>query len=216
MKSAAAQFINKIKRDAYTVQSATGIPASVMIAQACYETHFGKIMLRDLKTGTNGRNLFGIKGTGPLGSVECWTDEYYKGVHHRVIAKFRAYDSYEQSFADYSELLLKPRFAPCMAVRDNHVQFALRLQECGYSGDPAYAAKLIRIMKMFDLEKPDNSNHSSINPDAEKITVILNDKKFEGVFMNGVSYVPVRNIFETLGFTAVWDSVTKTLTLVNP
>lgn len=150
-KSNSIAFIDQIKGDALEVQAKIGIPAAVIIAQACLETGFGQKLCIDVKSGRNSKNLFNIKGVGPAGTVECWTTEYYDGVKHRVSAKFRAYRSYEESFADHSQLMLKKRYAPCMAVKNNPREFARKLQQCGYATDPKYAEKLIKIMEMFGL-----------------------------------------------------------------
>ncbi|MCL4441591.1 MAG: glucosaminidase domain-containing protein [Firmicutes bacterium] len=213
MKVDAIKFIDQIKNDALAVQAKTGIPAAVIIAQACLETAFGYRICTDIKTNRNSKNLFAIKGTGPAGSVQCWTTEYYNGKMQRVLANFRAYNSYEESFADHARLMLKPRYAPCMAVKDNPAEFAMRLQQCGYATDPKYGLKLIKIMKMFNLEGlklPDSL------PKIENISIVVLDKKFAGLLVNDVSYGPVRNMFEALGYIVTWDGNSKTVIVTKP
>lgn len=216
MNSPAYRFIDEIKTGALKVESDTGIPAAVMIAQACIETNFGQNTCTDIKTRKDGKNLFGLKGTGPAGSVECWTNEYYKGVRHKVLAKIRAYATYEESFADYCEILRKPRYSPCMAVRNNPEIFAQKLQECGYSTDPDYAEKILAVMIKYNLDDliKDSRRPSAITGD--KITINLEDKKFKGLLINGVAYMPVRNIFEAIGYTVDCNRLTKTVTLIRP
>ncbi len=213
MKSDAIKFIDEIKEDALKVQASSGIPAAVIIAQACLETAFGRKLCIDIHTGQNSKSLFNIKGTGPAGSVECWTTEYYDGKKQKVLAKFRAYNSYEESFADHSKLLLKPRYAPCMAVKDNPREFAEQLQQCGYATDPKYGVKLIKIMEMFKLE---GLELPVSQPETEKISFIVELGNFEGFLINNVAYAPARAIFEAIGFQVKWNEATKTVTISKP
>ena len=101
----------------------SGIPASFMLGQAGHETGWGRSEIRN-KDGSTSFNLFGIKaGKGWTGKVaEVTTTEYINGVPRKVVAKFRAYDSYEDSFRDYARLITdnpryeKPRPRPGLAL----------------------------------------------------------------------------------------------------
>jgi flagellar protein FlgJ len=76
-----------------------------------------------------------------------WTTEYVNGQPQRVKAQFRAYSSYEESFADYARLLQdSPRYANVMRNRTDANAFAANLQKAGYATDPAYAEKLGRVI----------------------------------------------------------------------
>jgi flagellar protein FlgJ len=66
-------------------------------------------------------------------------------VARKVVAKFRAYDSYEASFRDYARLITEnPRYekAQATAKSGSAVAYAAELQKAGYATDPAYAKKL--------------------------------------------------------------------------
>lgn len=96
----------------------SGIPASFMLGQAGHETGWGKSEIRH-KDGSNSFNLFGIKaGKGWTGKVaEITTTEYINGKAQKVTAKFRAYDSYEDSFRDYARLIKEsPRYEKAESV----------------------------------------------------------------------------------------------------
>ena len=63
----------------------------------------------------------------------------------KVVAKFRAYDSYEASFRDYAQLITNsPRYekAQAIAKTGSAVAYASELQKAGYATDPEYARKL--------------------------------------------------------------------------
>jgi flagellar protein FlgJ len=84
-------------------RKATGIPAAFMVSQAALETGWGRKEIKHAD-GTPSFNLFGIKAGGSWkGPVaEITTTEYINGKAQKVVAKFRAYGSYAESFADYA------------------------------------------------------------------------------------------------------------------
>ena len=80
--------------------------------------------------------------------VETTTTEYVNGVALRKKQKFRAYDSYAESFRDYARLLKNnPRYQNVLANSQDAVGFARGLQRAGYATDPQYAAKLTSIIQ---------------------------------------------------------------------
>ncbi|MDR2324591.1 MAG: flagellar assembly peptidoglycan hydrolase FlgJ [Acidovorax sp.] len=136
---------------AQRVAQESGIPATFMMGQAGHETGWGKGEIRHAD-GSNSFNLFGIKaGKGWNGKVaEITTTEYIDGVPHKVKAKFRAYDSYEDSFRDYARLITEnPRYAKAEAVAGSGsaAAYAQALQKAGYATDPQYANKLSRAIE---------------------------------------------------------------------
>jgi flagellar protein FlgJ len=141
-------FQQRVAAHAEEASRATGIPAKFMVAQAALESGWGKREIRGAD-GSPSHNLFGIKaGPGWTGKVvEAVTTEYVNGVAQRRTEKFRAYDSYADSFRDYAKLLRNnPRYENVIAnARDAH-GFAHGLQRAGYATDPQYAAKLTRII----------------------------------------------------------------------
>jgi peptidoglycan hydrolase FlgJ len=144
----AAGFVQQHTRAAEQAEAQTGIPASFMIAQAAHESGWGRkeILHAD---GAPAHNLFGVKAgaswTGPV--AEVTTTEYVGGVARKVTAKFRAYASYAESFADYAQLMKNsPRYAGVVAQAQTASGFAQGLQKAGYATDPAYAEKLTRVI----------------------------------------------------------------------
>jgi peptidoglycan hydrolase FlgJ len=143
-----AEFVRKHSEVASKIEKSSGIPASYMLGQAGHETGWGKFEIKQ-KGGAPSFNLFGIKaGAGWTGKVaEVTTTEYVNGVAQKKIAKFRAYDSYEDSFKDYSKMISEsPRYAKAKAQTGSAYAFASGLQKAGYATDPDYAAKLSRAI----------------------------------------------------------------------
>lgn len=126
----------------------TGIPAKFMIGQAALETGWGKHQIK-AADGTPSYNLFGIKaGADWKGkTVNAVTTEYVNGVPQQRVEKFRAYDSYADSFRDYAKLIRSnPRYEKVLASAGDAAGFAQGLQNAGYATDPHYAAKLGNII----------------------------------------------------------------------
>lgn len=143
-----AGFVDQHSQAAAVVARESGIPASYMIGQAGHETGWGKSEIRHAD-GTPSHNLFGIKATGGWkGKVaEITTTEYINGEPRKVTAKFRAYDSYADSFRDYAKLIgNSPRYDQVMDQIGSVQGFAAGLQKAGYATDPQYAAKLSRAI----------------------------------------------------------------------
>ena len=147
-EKSAAGFVQQHTAAAERAQAATGIPATFMIAQAAHETGWGRKEIRHAD-GTPANNLFGIKAGANWGGpvAEVTTTEYVGGVARKVTARFRAYASHAESFADYARLMKNsPRYAQVVARGSNASAFAQGLQKAGYATDPAYANKLSRVI----------------------------------------------------------------------
>ena len=62
--------------------------------------------------------------------------------------KFRAYDSYAESFQDFARLIANsPRYEKVMANLDDAQRYAGAIQKAGYATDPAYADKLVSVIR---------------------------------------------------------------------
>jgi flagellar protein FlgJ len=147
-----AEFLKEHQSAARAAEAQTGIPATFMVAQAAHESGWGKHEIRNAD-GTPSFNLFGIKAganwKGPV--AEVTTTEVIGGVARKVVAKFRAYSSYAESFGDYAKLMKSsPRYsgviAQAQANPGSAQGFAQGLQRAGYASDPAYADKLTRVI----------------------------------------------------------------------
>lgn len=145
----AQSFIAHHRQAAQEAERATGIPATFMIAQAAHETGWGRQDIR-MANGQPSNNLFGIKAgaewKGPV--AEITTTEYIQGVARKVTARFRAYASAAESFADYAKLMrTSPRYQDVVQTARSPESFAQGLQNAGYATDPRYAQKLQRVIQ---------------------------------------------------------------------
>lgn len=143
-----SEFVAKHQEAAKAAEAKTGIPATFMVAQAAHESGWGKREIKHVD-GSSAHNVFGIKAganwKGPV--AEVTTTEYVDGVPRRTTAKFRAYASYSEAFADYAKLMKNsPRYSGVVAHAASAEGFAQGLQKAGYATDPAYADKLTRVI----------------------------------------------------------------------
>ena len=144
----AASFVQQHTQAAQAAEGATGIPAAFMIGQAAHESGWGRREIRNAD-GTPSHNLFGIKAgadwKGPV--AEIVTTEFVDGRAVKTVARFRAYASHAESFADYARLMKNsPRYQQVLAQSQDAGSFASGLQRAGYATDPAYADKLTRVI----------------------------------------------------------------------
>ena len=158
MTQAQKDFISKVGKSAAEAMETSGVPASLIIAQAILESGWGKSGLT-----VKANALFGIKAdsrwTGRVYSTN--TKECYDGVNFTTVsALFRAYDSWEHSIADHSVFLCKnARYAEVIGEKD-YKKACAAIHASGYATAPDYASKLITIIEQYKLMEFDKGNVS--------------------------------------------------------
>ncbi len=139
-------FISAVAPGAIDAQRRYGVPAAVTIAQAIDESGWGQSEL-----AAQDHNLFGIKGTGPAGSVPLPTQEYVNGQPVATSASFRVYHDVAESIDDHGRLLARSGYyQQAMGERQHPDKFAAALTGV-YATDPDYGANLISLMRRYDL-----------------------------------------------------------------
>lgn len=139
-------FLEKWVPAAQDASLRSGVPASVILAQAILESGWGTSTL-----ATSANNLFGIKRGG------SWTGDTITlyDSQERSYSDYRVYDSPADSLRDwYDSVLSQDRFKG--ARISNPTLSAYGLQAGGYATDPDYAQKLIGVidtnkLTAFDL-----------------------------------------------------------------
>ena len=147
-KDSAGPFMDRFAAHANEASRSSGLPANYMLGQAALETGWGK---KEIKAadGTLSFNLFGIKATpnwtGKV--VNATTTEYINGVMQTSVEKFRAYDSYADSFRDFASMIsTSPRFKGVMNQLEGPSSYASAIANSGYATDPQYAKKLFKVI----------------------------------------------------------------------
>jgi flagellar protein FlgJ len=130
-----------------------GLEPEALLAQAALETGWGRSVIHGAG-GSNSHNLFGIKADarwqGERATVS--TLEYVDGVAVRGKDAFRAYASYQQSFADYVDFLRShSRYDSALQSGADTRRYFESLQAAGYATDPAYADKIMRVLESDNM-----------------------------------------------------------------
>lgn len=153
-----SEFLAKVVPGAIAAMRKYGVPASVTIAQAIFESS-NKLGWGQSTLAREANNYFGVKATdlaNPEAYIELPTHEFRGGIEDTELAKFARYATPEESFEAHAALLAgAKRYAPAMAAKDHPVWFARQLQLCGYSTSPTYGEDLARAMREYDLTQYD-------------------------------------------------------------
>lgn len=142
---------------------------SVCIAQAALETGWGTASLM-----TKANAYFGIKATpswkGKVYSAK--TRECYDGVKYtNITALFRAYDSLEDSVADYYDLITGlNRYAGAVNNPDATATITA-IKKGGYATSPTYINKVMGIIKTYNLTQYDNF----ATADTDDVIVVIEE-----------------------------------------
>lgn len=125
-----------------------GVPASVVLAQAAYESGWGA---KDI----GGNNLFGIKGSGPAGTVQANTAEYRNGQRIKVKANFAKFHSVAEAVAEHGKLFVNGRYDKALSLfakTKDPFQFAKAIAPT-YATSPKYFGELSSIMRKYGLSE---------------------------------------------------------------
>jgi flagellum-specific peptidoglycan hydrolase FlgJ len=141
-------FLDKYAIEARVAMQKTGIVASVTLAQAFIESGQGKSKLT-----REALNFFGIKGKGPLGSVNMRTREVNShGQSFFVVAPFRKYATAGQSFIDHGLFFIQnKRYKKAVACGHNAACFAHEIAVAGYATDPHYEHIIMGVVNQWEL-----------------------------------------------------------------
>lgn len=140
------QYIDKFAGLAVQEMIDHHIPASITMAQACLESSDGNSELT-----RNSNNHFGIK------CKSNWNGPSVRHTDDEANECFRKYRTAEESFSDHSEFITTSNrysFLFAYDIRD-FKKWAYGLKKAGYATDPAYPAKLIKIIDDFRLYELD-------------------------------------------------------------
>jgi hypothetical protein len=153
------EYIDRFARIAVQEMIEHHIPASITMAQACLESSDGN---SELTRQSN--NHFGIK------CKKNWTGPTVRHNDDEANECFRKYSSAEESFSDHSEFITgSPRYSFLFAydIRD-FKKWAYGLKQAGYATDPAYPAKLIKIVEDFRLYELDQLDWKYVKAPEQK------------------------------------------------
>ncbi|MDH5786219.1 MAG: flagellar assembly peptidoglycan hydrolase FlgJ [Chromatiales bacterium] len=143
------EFVATLAPYASRAAKRLGVDPKALIAQAALETGWGRAVIKN-RDGSSSFNMFNIKASRQWSGekVAIQTLEYRQGVAAREAANFRAYQTVEESFNDYVDLIANsPRYADALKQGNDAEQYIEALHQAGYATDPAYARKIKQIMR---------------------------------------------------------------------
>lgn len=154
-------FINLIAPLAQKAWKTEKILPSLTIAQAILESDWGRSEL-----ARNANALFGIKSHTDPTHKKFYTKttwEYSGGKYIEIEAKFKAYNSWEESIKDRSKYLAKRYIGGVHIYKDligetNYKMACEKIYKAGYATDPNYPKKLINIIEKYNLDRFDEDN----------------------------------------------------------
>lgn len=148
--SAQERFLEQALPEALRIQITEGIPASAVVAQAIYESHYGQSSL-----ATKGNNFFGIK------AFSNWNGPRQKNVPTLddgsipTIADFRAYATVADGFSGYAAFLKETGRYDNAFNKKTGLEFIGTVLRDGYCGDPTYLSSIRQIISRHNLDKLD-------------------------------------------------------------
>lgn len=186
------QWISLLAPDAVEVCKKNELLPSVMLAQACLETGFGKTDL------AKKHNIFGMKCDLINGTWKDWSTWDGVSIHEKYSpeeengkvvqrkSKFRVYNTFKQCMEDYAGFLLHVRndkgykYAcikgwtdPAKVIHRIRIGTGTDAHPEGYCTDSGYEYKILNLINKYDLTKYDKEAVPEPQPEPEPST----DKK---------------------------------------
>lgn len=177
-------FLNKIIPIIQNENSKRGNPLynSVVIAQAICETGWGSSSLM-IKANA----IFGIKATGNWkGKVyNARTKEYYDGNAYIIGDCFRAYNSFEESVADYFNLICNNSRYKKALYTGSPTECITAIKNGGYATSPVYINTIMSIIDSNNLRQYDKASFvENVNNSVDNIEQLAKDV-INGKYGNG-------------------------------
>lgn len=145
------EFVERFWPDAIRATQNSGIFPEVLLVAAIVESQGqvnGTYYPGQSQLAREANNYFGIKGTGPAGSILMNTGEFLNGQYVTVAANFRKYNNVLESFTDYVKFLKEnPRYTTGGVFQaSNPVDQFYALQQSGYATNLNYASLLTSVL----------------------------------------------------------------------
>lgn len=174
------EYINKYSELAINQMKHSGIPASIIMAQALLESDNGNSML-----AVKANNHFGIK-------CHDWDGKSYFMDDDEANECFRKYKNPVDSYRDHSLFLTsRERYALLFELDiTDYKGWAKGLKKAGYATNPKYADLLINIIEEYDLNKLDQ-----VELDEIYATEIKTETKDDRTYISAIdadSHAPVK------------------------
>lgn len=159
------EFIDKIAKKTIASCKAVNLLTSPSIAQAIIESAHGTSQL-----AVEANALFGIKADSRWDgkTYQKSTKEFQNGQYVDVVAKFRMYDTWDESIEDHAQFLIKnKRYSNLVGVKD-YKEYCKLIKEDGYATSPTYTQTLIDCIEKYNLTQYDTDTDQTTEPEQPK------------------------------------------------
>ena len=160
---------NEIVNYAHMVKEKYGVPESVTLGQAIYESGLGKSNIAN-----KANNWFGMKGSGTAGQ--------YNGT-------WAKYNSVYDSFDAYGKLLTKERYTKHTKNASTTAQYLQGIVDGGYCPDAGYVTDVLNIINDNNLEKYNTSEYQGTSDISDSESNVDTLTGMKGILSNIVSWV---------------------------
>ena len=160
-------YIDSFKDAAISQMNASGIPASIILAQGILESGSGNSSL-----ARYANNHFGIKCTSE------WKGKGYYKDDDKANDCFRVYKDARESYKDHSEFLKRKRYSFLFELdKNDYKNWAYGLKQAGYATNPKYPDLLINLINKYRLYQYDS-------PETEREKILREDRVFSEINEN--------------------------------
>lgn len=159
------EFIDKIAEKTIASCKTVNLLPSPSIAQAIIESAHGTSQL-----AVEANALFGIKADSRWDgkTYQKSTKEFQNGQYVDVVAKFRMYDTWDESIEDHAQFLIKnKRYSNLVGVTD-YKEYCKLIKEDGYATSPTYTQTLIDCIEKYNLTQYDSDADQEEKPEQPK------------------------------------------------
>lgn len=172
-------YIKQYRSIAVSEQKKYGIPASITLAQGLLESGAGKSTL-----AVEANNHFGIK-------CSDWTGERVFQDDDQKNECFRKYSNPKESYEDHSSFLLKrSRYASLFSLKSTDYKgWANGLQTAGYATNKSYAASLINLIELYELNLLDQESGKWLASGKKKKKPVIEEKTIAEALADSSSVV---------------------------
>ncbi|MDB5098444.1 MAG: uncharacterized protein JWM80_2865 [Cyanobacteria bacterium RYN_339] len=143
------EFLDALRPAAEEAEKKYGVPAAVTLAQAAYESGYGKHT-----PGKDSFNFFGVKGKGPAGSTRAASDE--KDHSERKVSSFAKYNNAYEAVMEHGKLFHNGYYGKALGVAakgGTPQQFIKALEGVYHQDGNSYSTATSSIIKKYHLDQ---------------------------------------------------------------
>lgn len=148
------EFIENLAPTAQKMSKNYGVPASILLSQAAYESNYGSSLL-----SVKYHNIYSLLAQPGQEHIHLKDNVYSGGKWQYQKVDFAVFRDWSSSMSSYLEDLRQGRWGEStykeVAGTTSYKVAAEKLQASGFNSDPDYAKHLISIIETYNLAKYD-------------------------------------------------------------